>query len=383
MTNSSKKEYLIEIRKRYFTSSKSQKKIILDEFCQNCSYNRKYAIRLINDKSLPKSTYKRPGRKRIYHQASILEFLKHLLVATNFICSKRLKVAIKDWLPFYEKHFPNHLSYVQKELLLKISHSTIDRLLKKFRKKSRKFGLSSTKPGSLLKKQIPIKTNQWDESVPGFIEADTVAHCGTSASGQYCYSIQVVDIATGWTECRATWGKGEIGVFVALKDIEMALPFKILGFDSDNGSEFLNRNLLKYFLNKKPPVCFTRSREYQKNDNAHIEQKNWTNIRQYLGYHRFDNPRILPLLNKLYSNQWSLFFNFFIPSVKLISKNRVGSKIVKVHDCPMTPLQRLLDTNHLKPTMKNKLINQRRNFDPFSLQKSIKQQILDILKLVK
>jgi hypothetical protein len=382
MSNKAKREYLLEIRNRYFSSSKTQKKIILDEFCKNCSYNRKYAIRLINDTSHPKSTCKGRGRKKIYHRKPIIDFLKHILVATNFICSKRLVVAIKDWLPFYLIHFPNSLSDEHQELLLKISHSTIDRLLKKFRKKSRKLGLSSTKPGSLLKKHIPIRTNQWDESIPGFLEADSVAHCGSSVAGQYCHSIQAIDISTQWTECRATWGKGEHGVFDALRSIEGVLPFKILGFDSDNGNEFLNRNLLKYFLNKKPPVCFTRSREYQKNDNAHIEQKNWTNIRQYLGYHRFDNPKILPLLNKLYSNEWSLFFNFFIPSVKLISKTRVGSKIVKVHDSPKTPFQRLLNSNYLKPTQKKKLIAKRDSLDPFLLQQSIKNQILNILKLV-
>lgn len=383
MSNSAKRECLLEIRKRYFSASKAQRKIILDEFCKNCSYNRKYAIRLINNTTLPKSTCKRSGRKKIYHQQPIIDFLKHILVATNFICSKRLVAAIKDWLPFYLIHFPNRLSNGQQEHLLKISHSTIDRLLKKFRKKSRKLGLCSTKPGSLLKKHIPIKTNQWDEARPGFIEADSVAHCGSSVAGQYCHSIQAVDIATQWTECRATWGKDERGVFEALCSIEDVFPFRILGFDSDNGNEFLNRNLLKYFLNKKPPVCFTRSREYQKNDNAHIEQKNWTNICQYLGYHRFDNPKILPLLNKLYSTEWSLFFNFFIPSVKLISKTRVGSKIVKVHDSPKTPFQRLLDSNCLKPNLRKKLIAKRDSLDPFLLQQSIKNQILNILKLVK
>lgn len=382
MSNSSKKEYLFEVRKRYFSVSKIEKKIILDEFCTNCTYNRKYAIRLINNTSLPKSSYKRSGRKKIYHQKPIIDFLKHLLIATNFICSKRLKAVIKDWLPFYLIHFPNTISDEQQKLLLKISHASIDRVLKKFRKKNQKLGLSSTKPGSLLKKHIPIKTNQWDESRPGFVEADTVAHCGVSLAGHYIHTVQAVDIATGWTECRAAWGKGERGVFDALKNIETALPFKILGFDSDNGNEFLNRNLLKYFLNKKPPISFTRSREYQKNDNAHIEQKNWTNIRQYLGYHRFDNPDILTLLNNLFSREWSLFFNFFIPSVKLISKYRNGAKTIKEHDKPKTPFQRLLDSNSLYPTKRIKYLNLYNSLDPFILFDSLKNQILDVLKLV-
>lgn len=303
-------------------------------------------------------------------------------MATNFICSKRLVAVIKIWLPFYLIDFPNVLSEEQQKLLLQISHASIDRVLKKYRKKNRKLGLSSTKPGSLLKKHIPIKTNQWDESRPGFVEADTVAHCGSSLVGHYIHTIQVVDIATGWTECRAAWGKGERGVFDALRNIEDALPFKILGFDSDNGNEFLNRNLLKYFLNKKPPVSFTRSREYHKNDNAHIEQKNWTNIRQYLGYHRFDNSNILPLLNNLYSNEWPLFFNFFIPSVKLINKYRHGAKTFKEHDKPKTPFQRLLDSDCFKYTQKNEYLKLYNSLDSFRLQVSLKNQILAILKLL-
>ncbi|MBK7381240.1 MAG: hypothetical protein IPJ03_20035 [Ignavibacteriales bacterium] len=202
-------------------------------------------------------------------------------------------------------------------------------MLRKLKSKYKKFGLSTTKPGSLLKKQVPIKLNQWDESRPGFIEADTVAHCGNSVSGQFVYTLNIVDIATGWTEQRALWGKGKRGVFEALKDIRRLLPFKILGFDCDNGGELLNYMLLEYFANKKQPVQYTRSREYKKNDNAHIEEKNWTHVRQFIGYQRFDKIQTVGLLNDLYLTEWRLYLNFFIPSFKLIEKKRDGSKIIK------------------------------------------------------
>lgn len=376
MSNKAKKEYLVEIRRRYFFSTKAEKQIILDEFCNNCSYNRKYAIRLINKPEINKKKSKRPGRPRKYNHPMILEFIKKLWVCSNLVCSKRLKVMIVLWLPFYDKPLSKDL----KSLLLRISPATIDRLLHKIKRKYKKLGLSATKPGSLLKKQIPIKTNQWDESRPGFLEADTVAHCGGSLSGAFIYSVNLTDIASGWIETRAAWGKGQTGVFEALKSIESSLPFKILGFDSDNGNEFLNNYLFAYFTKHK--VQFTRSREYNKNDNAHIEQKNWTHIRQYLGYHRFDNPDILPLLNKLYCNEWSLFFNFFVPSAKLISKHREGSTTIKKHDSPKTPFQRIIESSLIKPKLKKQLSVTIKLLNPFVLQYSIKEQINNILKLV-
>jgi hypothetical protein len=376
MSNKAKKEYLREIRKRYFSSSKQQKQSILDEFCKNCNYNRKYAIRLINKKTSAIKIRKRAGRHKKYDDPVILDFLRSLWISSNLVCSKRLKVMIALWLPFYKKPIPENL----KNLLLNISPATIDRILHKTKRKFKKFGLCSTKPGSLIKKLIPVKTDQWDESRPGYFEADTVAHCGSSLSGSFVYSVNLTDIATGWIETRACWGKGQIGVFEALKNIKLALPFKILGFDSDNGTEFMNYYLIKFFKNNH--IEFTRSREYHKNDNAHIEQKNWTHIRQYLGYHRFDNPDAVPLLNNLYSNHWSLFFNFFVPSVKLISKERIGSKTIKKYDQPKTPFQRLLESEMIRPKNKKILSALFNSLNPFILQQSIKEQIFNILNLI-
>ncbi len=379
MSNSAKKEYLQEIRKRYFISSRKEKSVILDEFSTVCGLNRKYAIRLIREKdTIP---YRRKGRHKKYYSIAILYFLKDLWVMTNLACSKRLKAAIPLWLPYYQTDSKNRLSDSDRQLLLEISPRTIDRLLHRLKSKYKKLGLSTTKPGSLLKKQVPIKLNQWDESRPGFIEADTVAHCGSSLSGQFVYTLNIVDIASGWTEQRALWGKGQRGVFEALKNITEFLPFKVLGFDCDNGGELLNYMLLEYFTHRKNPVQYTRSREYRKNDNAHIEEKNWTHVRQFIGYQRFDKFETVALLNELYLSEWRLYLNFFIPSFKLIAKSRDGSKIIKTFDVPKTPFQRLLCSSYIPKGNKSELTKIFNSLDPYQLENNLKAKIKNILKL--
>jgi hypothetical protein len=379
MSNSAKKEYLIEVRKRYFTASKAEKSLILDELCSVCRFNRKYAVRLIAKKQT--SHNKKKGRPKKYNSPAILVFLKDIWVKTNLACSERLKAAIALWIPYYNRHSSNHLTEEDIRLLSEISASTIKRLLRKLRPKHKKLGLCTTKPGSLLKKQVPIKLNQWDESKPGFIEADTVAHCGSSVSGQFVYTLDIVDIATGWTEQRALWGKGQRGVFDAIKDIRKTLPFKVLGFDCDNGGELLNYMLLEYFTNQKNPVDYTRSREYKKNDNAHIEEKNWTHVRQFIGYQRFDNPDTVNMLNDLYLNEWRFYLNFFLPAFKLIEKKRDGSKIIKKFSSPLTPYQRLLASEYIKPTRKKELTKIFKSLDPFVLENAVKNKIKNILRL--
>lgn len=382
MSNRAKKEYLAAICQRYRWSSKKEKQSILDEFCQVCGYNRKYAIRLLQKSLSHKTTtgvphHTRAGRPTQYHDPLVLEFLTQLWRATNLACSKRLKAAIPLWLPFYHRTVKGHTI----DLLMRISPATIDRLLRPLRTRYSKCGLATTKPGSLLKKHIPIKTNQWDEHTPGFLEADTVAHCGSSVAGMFVYTLTITDIATGWTEQRATWGKGEQGVFQAIQSIEERLPFRVRGFDCDNGSEFLNWPLLKYFTRRRRPVQFTRSREYYKNDNAHVEEKNWTHVRQYLGYQRFEDKRITSLLNDLYTNEWRLLMNFFLPQVKLLAKERIGSKTIKRHDRPQTPLQRLLAHPTISPKLKRQLQSQLSTLDPFFLHNRINNKIKMILRL--
>ncbi len=378
MSPGSRTEYADNIRNRYLHSDKKQKTTILNEFCATCKYNRKYAIRLLNKKDSKPSQIKKRGRKKRYTHELIFTILYQLWVKTNLPCSKRLKAIIPIWLPHYPYEIPED---VYKDLL-SISAATIDRLMKSKRGSHHKQGLSTTKPGSLIKKHIPIATNQWDESRPGFIEVDSVAHCGSSMGGSFVFTINCVDIATTWTEQFAVWGKGERGVLNALVNIENRLPFALLGFDCDNGSEFLNWHIVKHYKHRKNPVQFTRSRAYYKNDNAHIEEKNWTHIRQYLGYQRFDKVELLDLLNDIYSNEWRLYFNFFIPSVKLIEKNRIGSRTIKKYDPPKTPFQRVIESPLITDEKKEILSAMYQRLNPFDLQSCMNNKIKHFLSIV-
>src|SRR3989338_598429 len=380
MSLKSKKEYLESILLRYRSASKKQKSIILTEFCLACGYHRKHAVRILNHhKRFTKPKAKKPGRASRYNTPSVLGPLKEIWLKANLPCSSRLKAIIPLWMPFY----PQALSIKAKEALLLISQATIDRVLRPVRIKYGKRGRSTTKPGTLLKKHIPIKTKQWDEERPGYIEADTVAHCGGSLAGEFAYTVDTVDIATGWTEQRAVLGKGETGVLLRLKDIESSYPFPLLGFDSDNGGEFINYHALKYFTQREKPVEFTRSREYESNDNAHVEQKNWTHVRQYLGYDRLDDPRVVDLMNELYTSEWRTYLNFFLPSVKLLSKERIGSKTIKKHDKPKTPYQRALESKHVKPDVKEHLRNQFKTSNPFELKKGMEKKLARIFNLIR
>ncbi len=380
MSPRSKKEYLESIFLRYKRATRKEKTSILDEFCSNCGYHRKYAIRVLRKlKRFRRPQLKRRGRKPVYDTKSILKPLKRIWLKANLPCSKRLKAILPLWLPGYIQTY-GELQEKVKDDLLKISPATIDRLLKPTRVQYKKHGRATTKPGTLLRKQIPIKTNQWDETRPGFLEADTVAHCGDSLMGTFTYTIDFVDIATGWTEQRAVWGKGETGVLEQIKDVEKTLPFPLLGFDSDNGSEFLNYHLLRHFTERKQPVQFTRSRPYHKDDNSHVEQKNWTHVRQWLGYDRLDHPNTVPLLNKLYTRQWRLFHNFFCPSVKLLNKKRVASKTIKLYDKPKTPYQRIMESTHIPESTKLKLKNQLLTLNPFDLRNAMEKKLKNIFK---
>jgi hypothetical protein len=349
--------------------------VILDEFCKTLGYHRKHAIRVLRHfKRFTQPKPKPRGRSSMYQRDDILQPLKEIWTAANLPCSKRLKAILPLWLPGYsEACAPLSLSVVK--ALRTISAATIDRLLQPVRMQYTRHGRSTTKPGTLLRTHIPIKTNQWDETRPGFLEADTVAHCGTSTAGTFVSTIDLVDIATGWTEQRAVWGKGETAVLEQIHDVEQSLPFPLLGFDSDNGGEFLNYHLFRHFAERKQPVAFTRSRAYHKDDNAHIEQKNWTHVRQWLGYARLESPHVVPLLNDLYGTEWRLFHNFFCPSVKLISKERVGSKTIKRHDAPKTPYQRLMESPHIAPATKRKLSQQCKALNPFLLRKAMEQKL--------
>lgn len=375
MSPGARMEYLGSIYTRYKRAARKEKTIILNEFCENCGYHRKHAIRALRTfKRFTKPEPKKRGRPSQYNKPSITTPLKRIWLTANLPCSKRLKAILPLWLPSYAKEY-NALSIEAINALRRISAPTIDRFLKPLRVKYKGRGRSTTKPGTLLRKQIPIKTNQWDETRPGFLEADTVAHCGDTIAGIYANTVDFVDIATCWTEQRAVWGKGEQGVLKQIRDVENNLLFPILGFDADNGGEFLNYHLFRHFTQRKDPVQFTRSRAYRKNDNAHIEQKNWTHVRQWLGYHRFDNPGVVPLLNELYTSEWRLYHNFFLPSVKLLEKKRVASKIIKHYDKPKTPYQRVLESSYIPASVKRSLKEQFAHLNPFRLRKAMEKKL--------
>jgi len=378
MSPRSKKEYIGTIVERYKKATRKQKTLILDEFCSTLHCHRKHAIRTLkNFKRFRKPKNNKRGRKPIYAHPAILKPLKKIWLTANLPCSKRLKPILPLWLPGYLQSF-GPLPPKVLQALSRISPATIDRILSPTRIHYKKRGRATTKPGTLLRNQIPIQTNQWNESRPGFLEADTVAHCGDSLSGMFSYTLDIVDIATGWTEQRAVWGKGEAGILEQIQDIEQSLPFPLLGFDSDNGSEFLNYHLYHHFTQKNPPTQFTRSRAYHNEDNAHIEQKNWTHVRQWLGYQRFDNPQVVPLLNNLYRQEWRLFHNFFCPSVKLLAKERIGSKTYKRYDSPKTPYQRTLESPLVSAQTKQSLTKQLASLNPFMLRKAMEEKIKKI-----
>ena len=373
MGKDARKAYLEAIQKRYRQSDRAAKQAILDEFCNVCGYARKYAIRLLNRKPTAKALRRRPGAKPRYTADRLLEPLRRIWFGADQPCGKRLKAAIPLWLPHYEAEF-GALPEALRQDLLTISAATLDRLLKPLRVGHPK-GLTGTKPGSLLKTQIPIRTHHWDETLPGFVEADTVAHCGNSLAGDFVWSLTMTDIVTSWTECRATWNKGATGVLKQIQAIETALPFPLRGFDCDNGSEFLNHHLVHYFGNHPGQPAFTRSRPYQKNDNAHVEQKNWTHARQLFGYDRIDKVELVPLMNELYSTLWCPLQNHFCPSLKLKEKHREGAKYVRRYHPPQTPYQRVMDHPAIPDDIKTALREQPAELNPFTIRAAIEAQL--------
>jgi transposase InsO family protein len=296
--------------------------------------------------------------------------LAQIWKAAGYPWSARLKALLPQWLPWTRGHVRGLTPEVERELL-KMSPRQMDRRLqdKKRRLKGRIYG--RTKPGTLLKHHIPVKTDHWDVTEPGYCEIDLVSHSGPHASGEFIYSLNVTDIHTGWCETRAIMGKGETGVVDALEDIRQALPFVLKGIDSDNGSEFINYHLLRYC--KKHRIQFTRSRPYKKDDNAHIEQKNWTHVRKLVGWDRYDTPAQLEAIQGLYQGSWRAMMNLYQPCVKLKEKVRIGSRVTRRYDQPQTPLDRLVACYGGKrlPQAVRVQCQQRDHTDPFMLSKGI------------
>lgn len=364
-----------EIRLRYLNGNRKSKDEILKSLELLHGYHRKSAIRLLRQElnrmlsSKPRKVVKKRGAKSFYQDQKFKDALRRVWKELDFMCSRNLKKALPEWLPFYEKEQGLFVDEIRNKLL-KISASSIDRILKPHKYLGR--GRCGTKPGSLLRSEIPISTTCWDISEPGFLEGDTVAHCGGYLNDRFMWSLTATDICTTWTEVRAVWHKGTKEIISAIDDIQFALPFSMKAWDSDNGAEFINRDLVKYFGHKS--IRFTRSRAYRKNDNAHVEQRNYTHVRQLLGYGRIDNPEIIEPMQDIL-RLWSLLKNHFYPTRKLINKFSIGGKTRKFYDQPKTPYERVLHHPSTSEQQKIQLIATHRALNPIQIKKHIHRSL--------
>ncbi len=365
--------YLKQIQSRYRNSTKKEKGRILDEFCTVNCYNRKHAIRMLNGDVKPRT--KKPGPISKYNRSDVLKALRELWELMNQMCSKKMRAAFIDWLPFYQ------CTDEVKVLLLKMSSSTIDRLLRPYRPSLVK-GISTTRK-SHFKNKIPTKLLEDEIKIPGYVEGDTVAHCGLSAAGEFGNSITVTDLCSGWTDNRAMWTKKAEKVQAALKDIEDRLPFTLIGLAVDNGSEFLNETVIDYLTDREIPINMVKRRAYKKNDNAHVEQKNNTHVRQLFGYERIEDPKIVLLMNEIYRAYWNPLLNFFTPVLKLTNKERVGGKVKKTYDEPRSPYKRLLESTYVPDKEKAKLKEAFAAKNPIFLKKQLDEKLKEFQKCVE
>jgi hypothetical protein len=367
------------VQPRYEKASREEKSRILNEFCATTGYHRKYAIHLLNSALEEVSQLRRRRRGHTYG-AQVVGVLAKIWEAAGYPWSVRLKAMIPLWLPWARKHIKELTPAIEHQLLA-ISPRQMDRRLRQRKQVLGRRIYGRTKPGTLLKHHIPIKTHAWDVDRAGFAEIDLVSHSGSNASGQFIYSLNLTDIHTTWVETVAVMGKGQTGVLDAITDIEHALPFELRGLDSDNGSEFLNHHLHTYC--QQQGIQFTRSRPYKKDDNAHIEQKNWTHVRKLLGWERYDSHKALKAINDLYRNELRLMMNLFQPSVKLVRKTRVGSRLTRRYDQPQTPLDRLRASKLATSKKAAALLNLRNQTDPFELSRTINRKLKRIYNLAK
>lgn len=379
MARRSKQEYLRTIHARYRQAERAEKTMMLDEFTQVCGYHRKYAIGLLN-RPLPASPRPRraPRRAACYSEVMI-RVLAQVWEASGYLCSQRLKAALPQWLPWMRPRVS--LTAALERQLLAISPRQMDRRLQPRKRTLKRRLYGTTRPGSLLKHQIPIKTDHWDVQKPGYLEIDLVSHSGASAVGEFLHTLDSVDIQTCWVERQAVLGKSRHGVVQAMTTIEQLLPFPLRGIDSDNGSEFINDHLYAFCQRPAgPAIQFTRSRPYKKDDNAHVEQKNWTHVRKLIGWDRYDTQEALEALNVLYADL-RLFQNLFQPSMKLAAKIRKGSRLIRRYDRPQTPFERVCACPEADPRKLAALRGVLQTTDPFALSARLDQQLERLSRL--
>jgi len=369
MSPKSKQELLEVVRPRYLKANKADKQKILDEFISATGYHRKHAIRVFKNQGQVQNHLK--GKSKTYktiYRGEVVVALEQIWEIYGRICSKRLQPFLPEAIKVLERCKEIEITKDTKELLLKISSASIDRCLRRIRIKS-PHGLSTTKPGSLLKNLIPVHTfTEWDEERPGFMEIDLVAHCGNTTEGQYLNTLTCTDIATGWTDVTGLLYRSQETVSKAIRLMRQRLPFALLGIDSDNGSEFINELLYRYCQNEE--ITFTRSRPYKKNDQAHVEQKNWSVVRHTVGYDRWETEQELVLLESIYDDL-RLYINYFQPSFKLIAKERIGNRTIKRYDTAKTPYQRVLERKDISLPAKARLTNIYVSLNPAVLRRQI------------
>jgi len=375
---------------RYRQGSKKVKRQILDEFCETTGYSRGYArfvlrnhgrqVWLRGKRVVVGDARQRQQRlKPRYYDEQVVQALSKLWQLLNYLCGKRLVAIMPELIAKLEQFDELRLTALTKEKLLHISAASVDRLLQPERRKHQLRGRAHTKPGTLLKHQIPIRTfAEWDEAQPGFAEIDLVAHDGGLALGDYCQTLDLTDVCTGWTETEAVPNKAQVWVFEAIQTIRARLPFPLRGLDSDNGSEFVNKELLRYC--QKERLTFTRARPYRKNDNCYVEQKNYSVVRQTVGYQRFDTTAELMVLKQLYATL-RLYTNFFQPTMKLKSKERFGSRVKKSYYQPQTPYQRVLACTEVAAADKKKLQRQYQSLNPAALKRQLDKYRKELFRL--
>src|SRR5881296_1586381 len=342
---------------------------MLNEFCKVTRYHRKYALRLLNGPRL--AARPRTRRRRPTYPEAVTRALAFIWKAAGYPWSVRLKALLPLWLPRAQEHLRLPPEVIRQ--VSRISPRQMDRRLKEHKRQMKKRLYGRTKPGTLLKHHIPLRTDRWDVTAPGWAEVDLVAHSGDCAAGEFVHSLNLTDIDTTWVESRAVMGKAQVRVRRAVEDIRQSLPFDLKGIDSDNGSEFINKDLYEYCQERR--IQFTRGRPYKKDDNAHVEQKNWTHVRKLLGYVRYDTPQSLEAINALYRQELRLFQNLFLPSVKLVRKERIGSRLRRRYDAPRTPLERVQASPGGDPATVAALTALRDRLDPFALAQTIDHKL--------
>ena len=370
MSVTTRNQVLAKLRRRYRSAGREHKRKLLDDAQSLLGYHRKAAIRALRRVEVVHGPRLITGRPVSYEPGRLLPWLRPIWQATDYACGQRLRAMLPEWIPAYEEH-ERRIPGEVKERLLLASARTLDRLLEPLRAGGG--GRSLTRPGTLLRHQIPIRGSVWEENKAGWLEVDTVALCGGSTAGEYVWMLDGVDYATTWVEVRAMWGRGQATTLAALRDLEASLPFALLGLDSDNGGEFLNYHVLRWLQKRPRPVFMTRSRPWKKDDNAHVEQKNWTHVRQNFGYERYDNPEVVPLINALVKGPYGRLLNFFHASQKLEGKERRQGRIRRLYGPPQTPWARVLASAEVNAETKRRLREEKRGLNPFALKREVQE----------